>query len=157
MIYDVMNYIRPEVWTVNTGVCAGMAAMLLAAGAKGKRYMTPNSTTLLQQPRTPQTGQLQAIELDIRFREMEAQQENYYKILSKCTGNSIEKLKYDLIHPLYMSGVDAVEYGVVDRIIAVDKKMLDRLIEEEKVKRKEKEMELANSPASPLDKYKQLK
>ena len=138
MVYDVMNYIRPPIYTVNTGVCAGMSAMLLAGGKKGRRYMTPNSTTLLQQPRTPQTGQLQAIELDIRWKEMEAQQTNYYKILSKCTGHSMEKLKYDLIHPLYMSGVDAIEYGVCDRIIGVDKEMVDRLITEEKTKRKEK-------------------
>ena len=90
--------------------------MLLAAGKKGKRYAFPNSTTLLQQPRTPLTGQLQAIELDIRWKEMESQMLTYYEILSKHTGHSIEKLKHDLYYPLYMSPADAVEYGIIDNV-----------------------------------------
>ena len=115
-IYDCMNYVKPDVYTANVGVAAGQAAMLLAAGKKGKRYAFPNSTTLLQQPRTPLTGQLQAIELDIRWKEMESQMLTYYEILSKHTGHSIEKLKHDLYYPLYMSPADAVEYGIIDNV-----------------------------------------
>ena len=82
------------------------------------RCATHNSTTLLQQPRTPLTGQLQAIELDIRWKEMESQMLAYYEILSLHTGHSIEKLKHDLYYPLYMSPADAIEYGIIDNVRA---------------------------------------
>merc|ERR550514_2013294 len=143
MIYDVMNYVKPDVWTANVGVAAGQAAMLLAAGKKGKRYSFPNATTLLQQPRTPLTGQLQAIELDIRWKEMESQMLAYYEILSLHTGHSIEKLKHDLYYPLYMSPADAIEYGIIDNIFSdgggtLDSEMVNRVIEEQKRVRKKK-------------------
>ena len=116
MVYDVMNYVRPDVYTYNVGVAAGAACMLLAAGKKGRRYSYPNATALLQQPRTIATGQLQAIELDIRWKQMEGHMKSTYEILSKHTGNSVAKLEYDLKKPLYMTPLDAMEYGVIDHV-----------------------------------------
>lgn len=85
-----------QINTVGVGVAYGQCAMLLSAGTPGKRFMLPHATALLQQPRVPPTGARQAIEVQIRWREAFAQYQNHLEILSKTTGNSVDKLDYDM-------------------------------------------------------------
>ena len=116
-IFDTMKYIGNEIATVGVGVAIGQACMLLSAGNKGKRYMLPHATAMLQQPRLPPTGQRQAVEVAIRWREVLVQKMQFLAILNKTTGHSIAKLDYDLQRPLYMQPLDAIEYGVIDKIV----------------------------------------
>jgi ATP-dependent protease ClpP protease subunit len=85
-----------QIFTVGVGVAYGQCAMLLSAGSRGKRFMLPHATALLQQPRVPPTGARQAIEVQIRWREAFAQYQNHLQVLSETTGHSVEKLDYDL-------------------------------------------------------------
>lgn len=85
-----------QIFTVGVGVAYGQSAMLLSAGSKGKRFMLPHATALLQQPRVPPTGARQAIEVQIRWREAFNQYQNHLKILSENTGHTVEKLDYDM-------------------------------------------------------------
>lgn len=163
-----------QVFTVGVGVAYGQCAMLLASGTRGKRFMLPHATALLQQPRMPPTGARQAIEVQIRWREAYAQYQNHLSILSEGTGHSVEKLDYDmqrcphhpdcqnpppracaptcagpaclvcitavcvasarggsrgdrvtgapvLCRPLYMTPIDAIEYGMIDKIVKSEK------------------------------------
>eukprot|EP00891_Asterochloris_glomerata_P004179 jgi/Astpho2/4179/Aster-05146 len=121
-IYDTMCYVNNEVHTVGVGAAMGQACMLLSAGHKGKRFMQPNATAMLQQPRVPPTGQRQAIEIQIKWREVLANQQALLKILSKTTGHTTEKLAKDMQRPLYMQPKDALEYGIIDGIVKSQKK-----------------------------------
>lgn len=85
-----------QIFTVGVGVAYGQSAMLLSAGTKGKRFMLPHATALLQQPRVPPTGARQAIEVQIRWREAFNQYQNHLEILSQNTGHTVEKLDYDM-------------------------------------------------------------
>ena len=96
-IYDTMKYIGNEIFTVGTGVAIGQACMLLSAGDKGKRFMTKSATAMLHQPRVPSTGQRQAIELHIKWKEVLEQKKTMVDILSQTTGHSKEKI--DKRHP----------------------------------------------------------
>ncbi|CAG9463270.1 unnamed protein product [Pedinophyceae sp. YPF-701] len=116
-IFDTMSYVKCEVQTVGVGVAIGQACMLLSAGAKGKRYMLPHATAMLHQPRVPPTGQRQAVEVEIKWREVLAQKQSLLKILSKTTGHSPEKLDKDMQRPLYMQPKDALNYGIIDGIV----------------------------------------
>lgn len=120
-ILDTMRYLKNEVFTVGVGVAYGQCAMLLASGTRGKRFMLPHATALLQQPRMPPTGARQAIEVQIRWREAYAQYQNHLSILSEGTGHSVEKLDYDMQRPLYMTPIDAIEYGMIDKIVKSEK------------------------------------
>mmetsp|Transcript_2234 Transcript_2234/g.8307 ORF Transcript_2234/g.8307 Transcript_2234/m.8307 type:complete len:239 (+) Transcript_2234:314-1030(+) len=92
-IYDTMKYIGNEIYTVGTGVAVGQACMLLSAGNKGKRFMTPHATAMLHQPKVPSTGERQATELNIKWRETLAQKKELLNILSQTTGHGIAKLE----------------------------------------------------------------
>jgi ATP-dependent Clp protease protease subunit len=116
-IYDTMQFVSNEIATVGVGVAIGQACMLLSAGAKGKRYMLPHATAMLQQPRLPPTGQRQAVEVAIRWREVLTQKVQFLTILHRTTGHSMAKLDADLQRPLYMQPADAIEYGVIDKIV----------------------------------------
>ncbi|KAK9805885.1 hypothetical protein WJX73_001067 [Symbiochloris irregularis] len=116
-VYDAMCFLSAPVYTLGVGVAMGQSCMLLSAGAKGHRFMLPHATAMLQQPRLPPTGQRQAIEVHIKWREVLAQKQNLLAILSKTTGHPIEKLDADLQRPLYMTAQDAIEYGIIDRIV----------------------------------------
>ena len=116
-IFDTMNYISAPVYTVGIGVAIGQACMILSAGEKGHRYMMPHATAMLHQPRIPSTGQRQAIELYIKWREVLSQKRAMLDILSKTTGHSKEKLDKDMARPLYMQPADALAYGVIDKIM----------------------------------------
>src|SRR5580658_11032856 len=114
-IYDVMQYVKCDVSTVCVGMCASMAAILLAAGAKGKRYILPHSRVMLHQPHGGARGQ--ATDIEITTREMLKVKTMNNEILARHTGQSVEKIKSDLERDYYLGAKEAIEYGVVDKVI----------------------------------------
>lgn len=130
-IYDTMKYIGNEIFTVGTGVAIGQACMLLSAGDKGKRFMTKNATAMLHQPRVPSTGQRQAIELHIKWKEVLEQKKTMVDILSQTTGHSKEKIDSDIQRPLYMTAKDAIAYGIIDKIVDKDSQAIDAVLSTE--------------------------
>ncbi|KAK9834009.1 hypothetical protein WJX81_002750 [Elliptochloris bilobata] len=124
-IYDTMQFVKNEVHTVGVGVAIGQACMLLAAGHKGKRFMLPHATAMLQQPRVPPTGQRQAIEIAIKWREVLAQKQALLKIMSRHTGHSVDKLDKDMERPLYMQPQDALAYNVIDGVVRPQTDIID--------------------------------
>jgi ATP-dependent Clp protease protease subunit len=115
-IYDTMQYIRPDVSTLCLGQAASMGAMLLAAGAKGKRYTLPNARILIHQPMGGFHGQ--ATDVDIHAREILRLRQKLNEILAAHTGQSLEKIQEDTERDFFMSGEEAREYGLVDEVIA---------------------------------------
>lgn len=124
-IYDTMSFIKNEVHTVGVGVAIGQSCMLLSAGQKGHRYMLEHATAMLHQPRVPPTGQRQAIEIQVKWREVLAQKQNMLQILSRTTGHPAEKLDKDMQRPLYMQPKDALAYGIIDGIVTPEKQIID--------------------------------
>jgi ATP-dependent Clp protease protease subunit len=114
-IYDTMQYIKPEVATICMGQSTSMAALLLAAGAKGKRYALPHSRIMIHQPLGGVQGQ--ATDIDIQAREILKVKETIHRILSDHTGQSLEKIRQDTERDFFMSSEDAVKYGIIDRVI----------------------------------------
>src|SRR5213594_3110175 len=114
-IYDTMQYIRPDVSTLCLGQAASMAAWLLAAGAKGKRYALPHARIMLHQPLGGVQGQ--ASDIDIQAREILRLLEQMNNILVKHTGQSLKKIEKDTDRDLFLTGKQAVEYGLVDEVI----------------------------------------
>jgi len=116
-IYDTMQFIRPPVATYCVGMAASMGALLLAGGARGKRYTLPNSRVLIHQPliRGVLTGP--ASELDIEAREILRLRKRIYEILAKDTGQTAESIERDCDRNKWLSAAEAVEYGCVDRIL----------------------------------------
>lgn len=114
-IYDVMQYVKCDVSTVCVGMCASMAAILLAAGAKGKRYILPHSRVMLHQPHGGSRGQ--ATDIEITTREMLKVKAMNNEILARHTGQPIEKIRQDLERDYYLGAKEAIEYGVVDKIV----------------------------------------
>ncbi|KAF0185575.1 MAG: ATP-dependent Clp protease protease subunit [Nitrospirae bacterium] len=115
-IYDTMQYVKPDIATYCIGQAASMGALLLAAGAKGKRFSLPNSRVMIHQPIGGFYGQ--ATDIEIHAREILKMKENLNVILAKHTGQPIEKIQIDTERDYFMSGVDAKAYGVVDEVIA---------------------------------------
>lgn len=114
-IYDTMQYIKPDVATICMGQCASMGALLLAAGAKGKRYALPNSRMMIHQPLGGVQGQ--ATDIDIQAKEILKMKDTIHQILVDHTGQTIKKIRQDTERDFFMSGEEAVEYGLVDRVI----------------------------------------
>jgi len=114
-IYDTIQYVRPDVSTICMGQAASMGALLLAAGAKGKRFGLPNSRILIHQPMGGFQGQ--ATEIDIQAREILKLRENLNAILAHHTGQAVEKIAADTDRDYYMSGSEAVTYGLIDRVV----------------------------------------
>ncbi len=114
-IYDTMQYIRSPVATYCMGQAASMAALLLAAGEKGKRYALPHSRILLHQVMGGFSGQ--ATDVDIQAKEILRLREELNQILSRHTGQPLEKIAQDTDRDFYMSGQQAKEYGIVDEVI----------------------------------------
>lgn len=127
-IYDTMKYIGNEIYTVGTGVAIGQACLLLSAGHKGKRFMTPHATAMLHQPKIPSTGERQATEVQIKWKEVKAQKGVSINILSETTGHSISKLEKDIERPLYMTAKDAIAYGIADKIIDKPTETIDKVL-----------------------------
>ena len=118
-IYDTMQYIKSPCTTICVGQAASMAAVLLCAGAKGKRFSLPNSRVLIHQPLGGAQGQ--ASDIDIQAREILKLRERLNKILAKHTGQSLKKIEKDTDRDYYMSAEEAKAYGIVDEIIETRK------------------------------------
>ncbi|MCD6197241.1 MAG: ATP-dependent Clp endopeptidase proteolytic subunit ClpP [Deltaproteobacteria bacterium] len=114
-IYDTMQYIRPDVSTLCLGQAASMGAMLLAAGAKGKRYTLPNARILIHQPMGGFKGQ--ATDIDIHAKEILRLRQKLDEILAAHTGQPFVKIQEDTERDFFMSGEEAVEYGLIDEVI----------------------------------------
>jgi len=116
-IYDTMQYIKPDITTICMGQAASMAALLLASGAKNKRYSLPNARVMIHQPIGGVQGQ--ATDIDIQAREIMKIKATIHKILVEHTGQKIEKIREDTERDFFMSSYEAMEYGVVDKVITV--------------------------------------
>lgn len=115
-ILDTMNFIKPDVSTICVGMAASMAAVLLACGAKGKRFCLPNSMVMIHQPSGGAQGQ--QTEIEIAAEEIKSIRKNLNQILADATGQPFDKVKQDTERDHYLRATDALEYGLVDRIIA---------------------------------------
>jgi ATP-dependent Clp protease protease subunit len=115
-IYDTMQYVRPQISTVCVGQAASMGAVLLAAGAKGKRFALPHSRIMIHQPLGGFQGQ--AADIDIQAREILRMREELNNILTKHTGQSLKRIEKDTDRDLFMNGKLAQEYGLVDDVIS---------------------------------------
>ena len=114
-IYDTMQYIRPQVSTLCMGQGASIAALLLAAGEKGKRYALPHSRILIHQPMGGFQGQ--ASDVDIQAKEILRLREELNRIMVKHTSQSLERIQADTDRDFYMSGHQAKDYGIVDEVV----------------------------------------
>ncbi|MCK6622070.1 MAG: ATP-dependent Clp endopeptidase proteolytic subunit ClpP [Calditrichaceae bacterium] len=115
-IYDTMQYIKPDVVTTCIGQAASMGAILLAAGARGKRFALPNARIMIHQPLGGVEGQ--ATDIDIHAREILNIRDRLNHILSEKTGQALEKVEQDSDRNFFMSAQQALEYGIVDEILA---------------------------------------
>ena len=116
-IYDTMQYVKPDIATICIGQAASMAAVLLAAGNKGKRYCLPNSRVLIHQPWMQGLGG-QATDIDIHAKDIIRQRHRLNEILAMHTGQSVEKIARDTDRDYILQAPEAVEYGIVDQVIA---------------------------------------
>jgi ATP-dependent Clp protease protease subunit len=114
-IFDTMNFIKPDVSTLCTGLAASMGAFLLAAGAKGKRFSLPNSRIMIHQPSGGSQGQ--ASDIEIQAKEILYLRERLNRILADRTGQSMEQIHKDTDRDRFMSGDEAVEYGLIDKVL----------------------------------------
>jgi ATP-dependent Clp protease, protease subunit len=115
-IFDTMNFIKPDVSTLCTGMAASMGAFLLAAGAKGKRIALPNASVMIHQPSGGARGT--AADIEISAREILKTREQLNKILAERTGQSLEKIAKDMERDYWMSAEETMAYGLVDQVIA---------------------------------------
>lgn len=114
-IYDTMQFIKPDVSTLCTGLAASMGAFLLAAGAKDKRFSLPNSRIMIHQPLGGAQGQ--AADIEIQAREILYLRERLNQILADNTGRSIDQIGKDTDRDNFMSAEQAVEYGMIDKVL----------------------------------------
>ena len=126
-ILDTMNYIKCDVSTICLGECASMGAVLLSAGAKGKRYALPNSMVLIHQPSGGAQGQQTEIEIVADF--MRKTRDRLNGILAANTGQPIERIERDTERDNYMTAQEAMEYGLVDHVILDRSTLLDAKVE----------------------------
>lgn len=113
-IYDTMQYIKPDVSTTCVGIAASMGALLLAAGARGKRYALPYSRIMIHQPLGGARGQ--ATDIQIQAQEIVNLREITYEIMARHTGQSKDRIERDMDRNLFMSAQEAKEYGIIDSI-----------------------------------------
>lgn len=113
-IYDTMNYIKPDVQTVCIGQAASMGALLLSAGAKGKRFALEHSRIMIHQPLGGARGQ--ATDIEIQAKEILRMKEMLSQILADVSGKSVEEILKDTERDNYMSAQEAVEYGLIDQV-----------------------------------------
>ncbi len=114
-IYDTMQFIKPDVSTLCTGLAASMGSFLLAAGAKGKRFCLPNSRVMIHQPSGGFSGQ--ASDIEIHAKEVLYLKRKLNEMLAQHTGQSIEAIERDTDRDNFMSSEDAVKYGLIDRVL----------------------------------------
>ncbi|GAB6470727.1 MULTISPECIES: ATP-dependent Clp endopeptidase proteolytic subunit ClpP [Bacillus cereus group] len=114
-IYDTMNLIKPDVQTIGMGMCASMGAFLLSSGAKGKRFVLPNSEVMIHQPLGGAQGQ--ATEIEIAANRIIKMKKKLTEVLAQNSGQPFEKVANDCERDYYLDGIEAVEYGLVDKVI----------------------------------------
>lgn len=114
-IYDTIQYIKPDVSTICVGLAASMGQVLLTAGTKGKRFALPHSRIMMHQPLGGTQGQ--ASDIEIYTKEMIKIRESLYSVISKHTGQDIEKIRSDADRDNWMSAEDAKTYGIIDGIL----------------------------------------
>ena len=114
-IYDTMQFIKPDVSTICTGMCASMGAVLLAAGAPGKRFALPNSTVMIHQPSGKSEGK--QTDIAVMAEEILKTRKQLNGILAKHTGQDIEKIQHDTEIDNFMTAAEAKEYGLVDEVV----------------------------------------
>ncbi len=119
-IYDTMQYISSDVSTICTGMAASMAAVLLVAGEKGKRYALPHSRVMIHQPMGGIQGQ--ASDIEITAREILKLKEELYRIISDHSGQPFEKVEADSDRDYWMIAAEAKEYGMIDKVLVNQKK-----------------------------------
>jgi ATP-dependent Clp protease protease subunit len=114
-IFDTMNFIKPDVSTLCTGLAASMGAFLLAAGAKGKRFSLPNSRVMIHQPSGGSQGM--ASDIEIQAKEILYLRERLARIMADNTGQTIEQIHKDTDRDRFMSADESVEYGLIDKVL----------------------------------------
>jgi ATP-dependent Clp protease, protease subunit len=114
-IFDTMNFIKPDVSTLCTGMAASMGAFLLAAGANGKRFSLPNSRIMIHQPSGGSQGQ--ASDIEIQAKEILYLRERLNRILAERTGKTMEQIHKDTDRDRFMSGDEAADYGLIDKVL----------------------------------------
>ncbi|HZW14517.1 MAG TPA: ATP-dependent Clp endopeptidase proteolytic subunit ClpP [Noviherbaspirillum sp.] len=114
-IFDTMQFIKPDVSTLCTGLAASMGAFLLAAGAKGKRFSLPNSRIMIHQPLGGAQGQ--AADIEIQAREILYLRDRLNHILAEKTGRTVEQISRDTDRDNFMSAAEAAEYGMIDKVL----------------------------------------
>ena len=119
-IYDTMQYIKPEISTICTGLAASMAAVLLCAGAKGKRFALPHSRIMIHHPLGGAEGQ--ATDIEITAKEIGKLKTELYEIISKHSGQDFDKVYKDSERDYWMKSIEAKEYGMIDSILERKKK-----------------------------------
>lgn len=117
-IYDTMQYVKPDVSTICLGMAASMGSFLLAGGAKGKRFALPNSEIMIHQPSISGGLSGQATDIKIYAERMLKTKERLAEIYSEKTGQSVEKLTYDMERDNFMTSAEAKEYGLIDDILS---------------------------------------
>nr|WP_020587294.1 ATP-dependent Clp endopeptidase proteolytic subunit ClpP [Desulfobacter curvatus] len=127
-IYDTIQYIKPDVATVCIGQAASMGALLLTAGTSGKRFALPNARIMIHQPLGGAQGQ--ATDIKIQATEILRMKDSLNEIIAKHTGQDIEKVAADTERDFFMSGKQALEYGIVDRVVS-DRSQLEQASEQE--------------------------
>ncbi len=120
-IYDTMQYIRADVSTICIGQASSMGALLLTAGAKGKRMALPNARIMIHQPLGGMQGQ--ATDIEIHSKEILRLKDDLNRIIAKHTGQKIDKVRKDTERDFFMSAEDAVHYGLVDKVIEKKEKI----------------------------------
>ena len=114
-IYDTMQYVKPDITTICTGQASSMAAVLLAAGAKGKRFALPHSRIMIHQPMGATQGQ--ATDIDIQAKEIMRLKQAINELFALHTNQEMKKVRNDTERDYFMSGQEALEYGIVDKVI----------------------------------------
>ena len=122
-IYDTMNYIKPDVSTICLGLAASMGAFLLSSGAKGKRYSLPNSEIMIHQVLGGYSGQ--ATDIEIHTKNILRVKERMNTILAENCGKSVKQVKADTERDNFMFAKDALDYGIIDKIIIKQNKKID--------------------------------
>ena len=116
-IYDVMNFIDPDVSTYCMGMCASMGSILVSSGAKGKRFILPNGEVMIHQV-SSSTGRVQNADLQIAAKESQKTQNILYNILAVNTGKSFEEIERDADRDHWFTAQEAVDYGLIDKIVS---------------------------------------
>ena len=121
-LLDIMEYIKPEIGTINTGLAASMAAIILSSGAKGKRKALKRSRTMIHQPMGGYSGWSQASDIEIEAKEINELKKQLYEIISENSGQTYNKVEKDGDRDYWLSANDAKKYGLIDEVLTKRKK-----------------------------------